>query len=186
MNSPALASSSNAPAPAIDLRGAYLQHAVLVHRWARRFGASAEQADDIVQDVFLIVQGKLDSFRFQAQLSTWLYKITFHVTAHQGRKRSRRRRLDAALDRDVAGPQADEEADPLRRLEGLQRRTIVEAILAQLPERERTVLVLSELHGLTGSEIAEILGCNKGSVWVVMHRARSRFRKLWADQTPAD
>jgi RNA polymerase sigma-70 factor (ECF subfamily) len=176
--------ASRAHAP-IGLDALYRAHAQAVARWAFRLGGPSVDPEEIVQEVFLIAAQKIASFRGDAAVTTWLYRITENVARHQRRKGRLRRVLFGD------SQQAIEEAASLRPtpIEEMERReatSIVYDALDRLSDKERTLLILFELEGLSGEEIAELTGTKIGTVWVHLHRARARFLKaLQESEQPA-
>jgi RNA polymerase sigma-70 factor (ECF subfamily) len=163
-----------ARAIALDLGEIYRVHAATVWRWARRLLGSDRDVEDVLHEVFLVAQRRLPDFVPHARVTTWLYAITVRVVQHRRRKDRWTRwwrggPQDGAQDPPAQGP------SPLEALE--QRRTseLVYGILDSLRERDRTVLILFEMEGLTGAEIAAVTGQSLPSVWVRLHRARARF-----------
>lgn len=162
----------------LELDALYRAHAAQVSRWVRRHWPSADTdvVQDLLHEVFLVVQQQLPAFRFECKVSTWLYAITVHVVSARRRKERFRRllwprvELELQLDLDPA------EAPPAR-LEREHARALVYAVLDRLSERDRTLLILFELDGLSGQEIAEIMDMKAVNVSVSLHRARKRFEK---------
>jgi RNA polymerase sigma-70 factor (ECF subfamily) len=170
--------------PALELDAIYREHSAAVSKWVRRLwgpGTSSGIVDveDLLHEVFLVVQRRLSSFRGDSALTTWLYGITVLVVNGRRRKESWRRLLwrraepELQLDHDPDLPavQADFERAEASRL--------VYAVLNDLSERDRTLLILFELERLPGAEIAAILNLSEPNVWVALTRARARFRKVF-------
>lgn len=149
----------------------YRRHARDVARWASRLAGPTEDVDDLVHEVFLVVQDRIDGFRGDARLTTWLYRITVNVVRHQRRKNRLRRwvGLEPPAEPVAETPAPDETAAARQALDRVYR------ALESLRERDRRVLILHELEGLTGPEIAELEGVTANAVWVRLHRARARF-----------
>jgi RNA polymerase sigma-70 factor (ECF subfamily) len=154
----------------------YRRHADEVARWAGRLGGPRVDVDDVVQEVFIIAARKLDSFRGEAKLATWLFRITDRVVRNHRRWWRVRRILTPFTDRH--GEQlASDDIDPL---EALERRTAADRafrVLDRLPEKQRRVLVMQELEELPPEEIAELLEARVETVRVWLHRARRGFLK---------
>ena len=130
-----------------------------------------EDLEDACQDVFLETHRHLPSFRGQAELKTWLYRLC--IT--QARRARRKVRLVEALRRAVAWLPTDALLSaPSFNEESARRR--IHAALEQLPEGERTAFVLYEMEGLPGKEIARVLDCPEATVWRRLHYARRSFR----------
>jgi RNA polymerase sigma-70 factor (ECF subfamily) len=161
--------------PRVETQGVeqlYRTWAARVRRWASHLGGSTVDADDIVQQVFIQVQRHIDSLADPSVLKAWLFRVTQNEV-RQARRRERWRRLfgaggDSVEEVAVAAP------SDVERLHATQT---VHRVLARLSERDRALIALFELEGLSGAEIAELTGAKESAVWVQLHRARARFLK---------
>ena len=158
----------------LDLADVYRKHAKDVMRWATRLTGRPQDAGDVTQEVFCVVQRKLKSFTpGQARLTTWLFRITEHVTRA---KRRKQRVYDFFFGQsELPGDVASEERTPDEQLASRREAAAVYRALDRLTPDDRTVLVLFELEGLKGEEVAELTGQKVSNVWVRLHRARKRF-----------
>ncbi|MGC4118995.1 MAG: sigma-70 family RNA polymerase sigma factor [Myxococcales bacterium] len=155
----------------------YRLWAPTVGRWAHQLSGPGADVDDVVHDVFLKVYQHLPEFRGESQLSTWLFRITANEVA--------RRRRRAKLTRWLFGGTQEQQRQALDvasrsdgPLEALQREQEVAALyraLDCLRERDRTVLILFEIEGLSGEEIAQLMEARVGTVWTWLHRARAKL-----------
>ena len=162
----------------LELAEVYRAHAAIVARWAVRLGGPSVDAEDVVHDVFLVVERRLPEFRGDAQLSTWIYRITALVVRRHLR-RARLRGLFGWLDRRAeAVPSLA--PSPLEAAEASQAVLQLYRALDELPEKYRTALILHELEGLPAVEIAELTGVEPSTVWVRLHRGRRRLEELLA------
>jgi RNA polymerase sigma-70 factor (ECF subfamily) len=161
-------------APLPPLAEVYRRHATDVARWAARLGGPLIDVDDVVQEVFIVVNRQLPHFRGEAKVTTWLFRITDRVVRNHRRWRAVRRivtRLTARHnERLISG-----DADPLEALERHAAAREAYLVLDQLPEKYRRVLILSELESLPADEIARLLGAPIATVRVWLHRARRMF-----------
>lgn len=169
---------------ALELDTIYREHSATVSKWVRRLwgpgGVSGSvDTEDLLQEVFLVVQRRLDSFRFEAALTTWLYGITALVVSSRRRKEHWRRllwrRAEAELSLDQGRCASGAEED----FERAEAARVVYMVLEDLGERDRTLMILFEHERLPGAEIATILGMSEASVWVALSRARNRFKKAF-------
>ena len=167
-----------APAEAFapDVASLYRQHAAKVGRWAARLGGPSIEVEDVVQEVFLVAKRRLGSFRPDGggSLTTWLFRATDKIVKATRRKQKLRRLLGGSADLEEVG------ADPSRpipsdELESRQAIARVYRVLDRLPERQRRVLILFELEGLSTPEIAALIGARVGTVRVWLYRARAAF-----------
>jgi RNA polymerase sigma-70 factor (ECF subfamily) len=157
----------------LDLTQIYREHAAEVSRWAQRLGGPSVDVDDVLSEVFLVAHRRLPEFRGEAKITTWLYAITLNVVKDMRRRERWRRWL--RFGRAQAEPAAG--LTPLQELEGRHAAALTYQLLDRLPEAERSALILFELEGLSGEQIAALTGEAVGTIWVRLHRARARFRK---------
>jgi RNA polymerase sigma-70 factor (ECF subfamily) len=157
------------------------RHQDRVFGLVRHYTKSAVEIEDIVQDTFLKVYRKLESFQHQSSFSTWLHRIAVN-TALDFLKRTGRSPVHAVEDPELLEGERVHEAPriapPDSRLERAEIADIAQQVLAQLPEVFRTVLVLREFEGLAYQEIADLLGISIGTVESRLFRARARFKDV--------
>jgi RNA polymerase sigma-70 factor (ECF subfamily) len=143
-----------------------------------------ERAEDLVQEVFIRVHRHLARFDQAKKFSTWIYTIASNLAKNELRNRSRNplvlfQTIKKNWEADHRPLQFE---DPQNRPDDLYRkrhlRQLVDWSVAQLPEHHRVVFVLRELEGKTYEEIADITGCNLGTVKSRLNRARNRFAQL--------
>jgi RNA polymerase sigma-70 factor (ECF subfamily) len=164
------------PRDGFDITELYQNHGAQVARWASRLGGPGVDVDDVVQEVFLGAHRQLARFRGDAKVTTWLYTITARVV-RRARKKGWLGRWLRGSAQDVAGSVASPRLSPVEELEQQRAARDVYRVLERLSERQRAVLVLFELEGHSGEEIAELTGTRVGTVWVDLHRARAAFLK---------
>jgi RNA polymerase sigma-70 factor, ECF subfamily len=154
-------------------------------RLAMRITGNAEDAEEAVQDAFLSVIWKINTFRGESAFGSWLYRIVANA-AYQRLRARRGRNADISLDnllpvfdghgRHVA-PVADWSMslnDPARQTE---LRMVLTAAIEELPADYRAVVLLRDVEGLSHREIAETLGLTVVNVKTRVHRARLFLRK---------
>lgn len=145
-----------------------------VLRWAAGMLDDPDDADDVAQLVLVRLYAGLHRFRGTARFSTWLYQITRNAARDAMRRRGRRRRaMDRLRTFDPAVPATESAADAVDRDDLTQR---ARAVLATLPERQRTVLDLVDLQGVTPQEAAALLGVAPATARVHLLRARRALR----------
>ena len=145
-----------------------------------------ERAEDLVQEVFIRVYRHLHRFDRSKKFSTWIYTIASNLAKNELRNRSRnplvlfqtiKKNWDADH-RPLEWEDTQYKPDDLFRKRHLREK--VEEAVKQLPEHHRIVFVLRELEGKTYEEIAEITGCNLGTVKSRLNRARNNFAQIIA------
>jgi RNA polymerase sigma-70 factor (ECF subfamily) len=134
----------------------------------RQMGVQAEDLDDVCQDVFLQVARYLPQFEQRAELKTWVYKICASQATRLRRKRTVRRALAGMLR--MVTPAAS--LGSHRALAALDAQKEMELALARMSEKQRLVFVLYELHGLSGEQIARVIGSPPATVRGRLREAR--------------
>ena len=153
----------------------YRQHAGRLYSVACRMVGNPSDAEDLLQEIFLAAHRKLDSFRGESALGTWLYRLATNLCLdHLRSKAARTSQLTGALD--------DEPGLADAGTRGLAEQTLtrmdLERALAQLPEGCRAAFVLHDIEGLEHREVAEALGIAEGTSKSQVHKARLRLRAL--------
>jgi RNA polymerase sigma-70 factor (ECF subfamily) len=150
------------------------QHSRAVLAYARRRLDSAEDAEDVVVEVFATAWRRRDAVPPEAL--PWLYATAGNVIAHVIRSDSRRTRLGAKLA--TVRPLHSPDVDPAQQLVDVTAaHDVVAAALDDLSESDAELLRLWAWEQLEPAEIAEVLGCSPGTARTRMHRARSRLRE---------
>ena len=144
-----------------------------------RLTGSREHVDDLAQEVFLRLYRALPSFRGEALLSTYLYRITVNVAQNEWKRQRRDVRSTVSISDEVSrwedrlehpGRNAEEQMEEREFKQG------VEEQLQQLSQVERTVLVLYHQEERSYEQIAEVLGMPIGTVRTHLHRGRKKMR----------
>jgi RNA polymerase sigma-70 factor (ECF subfamily) len=164
----------------LDVTRLHDEYADFVWRNLQRLGVRVSELEDALQDVFVVVHRRLDTYDGSSKLSTWLFGICFRVAANY-RRRAYVKREQGNLDlREPVdeSPWADPEENARRREAGDQ----LEMGLESMALERRAVFVMFELEGLPASAIAEILGIPKGTVHSRLHKARLEFTEAMARQ----
>jgi RNA polymerase sigma-70 factor (ECF subfamily) len=155
-----------------DLSRLYRAHAGFVRRAVVRLAGPRADVDDLVQDVFLIALERRESFEGRSASTTWLYGIAVRIVS-TARRRARLRRF---LRLEAAHEPVDRHTPATLFEHGEASRTVYRA-LDGLSEKRRTVFILYELEGLSGEEIAAVVGCPLKTVWTRLHHARKDFQR---------
>lgn len=157
-----------------------------VYRLAFRFTSNRNDAEDVSQEVYLDAWRNLDGFREEANIKTWLYRITVnkslnHINRHQRKFRSTS--IDISDSEDVNPLQVA--AMPAfaadRPLENKELRTLLNAALDRLPENQRTAFLLHNHDGMSYNDIAAVMETTLGAVESLIFRAKTSLRKLLGD-----
>jgi RNA polymerase sigma-70 factor (ECF subfamily) len=155
----------------------YRQHSGRLYGVAVRMLGNTADAEDMLQDIFLAAHRKLDSFRGDSALGTWLYRLAINLCLDHLRSRTGRAiQVTDALD----DAPALYDTSSARLAERTVTRMDLERALAQLPEGCRAAFVLHDVEGLEHKEIGEIMGIAEGTSKSQVHKARLRLRALLA------
>ena len=163
-------------------------HQAMVFQLAFVLLGDREDALDVSQEVFLRVFRTLGSFRGDASLRTWIYRIVVNQARNRRRWWSRRlRSVQVSLD-DYAAvhgePPATEQVGADVRLERRRLAARMRAAIGALPFEQRSALVLREFHGMRYQEIAFSLGVTVGTVKSRLARGRSALRASLKEYWP--
>jgi RNA polymerase sigma factor (sigma-70 family) len=141
-------------------------------RLASRLLGDDDAAEDVVQESFLKVLEVVDTFDATRPFAPWFYRIVANRCSNIRRSRSRRptESLSPTLESEAPGPDREAERRSLRRR--------LRAALDGLPDRQREVLLLYDVEGFTGPEIAETLEISAGTVRWHLHQARAAMRAV--------
>jgi RNA polymerase sigma-70 factor (ECF subfamily) len=149
------------------------EHAPRVIRSLRYLGVPEADLPDASQEVFLVVHRRLQEFRGEASLSTWIYEICFRV-ARAWRRRTATRRDAPVAELPIVPMDATQEAA----LQVARARERLLQILDDLPEEQRAVIVLHELEEVKMSEVASLLKCPLFTAYSRLRLARKRLEQL--------
>lgn len=149
-----------------------------VYRLATGMLFAPDTAEDATQEVFLRAWQGIPGFRFRSTVYTWLYATLRNVC----REHNRRARPVSAV---AADELPDVRYEPARVSDAEQRLEQVLREVRALPERQRDVLLLRVLEGLSVKDTARVLGCRPGTVKTHLHRALAVLRATGPDDAPA-
>lgn len=156
-------------------------------RLARSMVSSEAVAEEIVQDTWLGVVRGIDRFEGRSSLKTWLFRILINRARSAGAKEHSNTPIESlhSVDPsrfDVNGqwaepldPWPEEIAD---RLDAEKLRPILDSAIQGLPPRQRQVVILRDVEGLSSDEASSVLGISPGNQRVLLHRGRSHLREM--------
>ena len=156
-------------------RGLVEKHQDLVYTIVHRIISSAEEAEEVAQDVFVKAYSKLSGFKGEAKFSTWLYRIAYNTAVSHTRKK----KIEfLAMDEEVIGNYSEE--DVQQEVMGLSaegQNKLIKKALAILPRTDSLMITLFYYHGKDIEEISEIVGLTQSNVKVKLFRIRKRLFK---------
>jgi RNA polymerase sigma-70 factor, ECF subfamily len=156
----------------------YRRHASRLYNLAYRMAGTANDAEDLLQDIFLLVHRKLGSFRGDSSLATWLYRLAMNHCLDVVRSRhTRMNQQTDALDEETAPVPAQTQAL------GAVHRIDLERAISRLPPACRAAFLLHDVEGFGHQEVGTILGISEGTSKSQVHKARLRIRAYLTQRT---
>lgn len=153
----------------------YRQHAKRLFNLVFRMTGCAEDAEDLLQEVFLQAHRTLAGFRGESTLGTWLYRLTMnHCLDHLRGRRARMARSTESLDAD----HAFEPASHTPIVPTAVSRVDLERAIAGLADGYRAAFLLHDVEGFEHREVAKILGVSEGTSKSQVHKARMKLRAM--------
>jgi RNA polymerase sigma-70 factor, ECF subfamily len=152
-----------------------------VHNLAMRITRNEEDAEEILQDVFVTVHKKIDKFEGKSAFSSWLYRVTANTAFMKLRKR--RQTPSVSLEDFGAGvkeswvSKRSEDCDVDYISSRHELRGELEEAIEKLPEEYRAIFLLRDVDGLSSQEVGEILNISVPAVKSRLHRSRLMLRK---------
>ena len=169
---------ANAPSvatPGLDFSEIFRAYAPFVWRLLRRLGVAEADANDISQEVFVIVHRKLAQIASAASVRSFVYGVCVRTASDYRRSaRVRRERTVAEVPEQRTHARQDTE------LENRQARQLLHEILSRMTDLKRETFILYELEELSMTEIAEALGCPLPTAYSRLHAARAEVQDAFA------
>jgi RNA polymerase sigma-70 factor (ECF subfamily) len=148
--------------------------------------SSREDAEDLLQEVFIKAHKALPKFRGQSSFYTWVYRIAVNRAINFVKKRKKRQGLslddlDSGIERDPALVEmaGNETPDRAIRLKELQEK--LNTALQSLSEKHRTVVIMHDIQGMPHHEIADVIGCSPGTVRSRLFYARRELQSFLSE-----
>src|SRR5262245_47454066 len=165
----------------------FREHGARVYNLARRMLGNDADAEDVTQDVLLQVVRKLHTFRGDADIATWLHRVTVNAALAHRRKCSKREEREVHDPLDTFLESGHHAADvsrwtitPATLALSHEQTQLIEQAIAALPEPYRDVYVLADVEGLPNAEIGDMLELSVPAVKSRLHRGRLMMRNALA------
>lgn len=157
------------------------RHSDRVLNTCMAFVPDLHEAQDLTQEVFVEVFRSIGRFRFEASLSTWIYRIACNKALEHHRRRNRLKRRAffqrlIGLDDPASQQIADQVNHPGIALEDKERAELLYKHLDRLPEQQKNALLLHKVEGLSHLEISDVLQVSIPAVEGLIHRAKKKLR----------
>ncbi len=165
----------------LDFASIFREYQQPIYNYLLRMTQNHAEAEDLTQETFIRVHRSLATFRGEASLSTWLYRIATNVSFdHFRRKSTRQAKVSLSFEETDLDQKwvTDEITSSPEELTAHQSEMsdCVEEHIQRLPPTYRAVLVLHDSQGLKNREIADVLDCSLSTVKIRLHRARTKLR----------
>ena len=148
----------------------YRQHAGRIFALASRLAGSVDQGEDLLQEIFLQAYRKLDSFKGEAALGTWLYRLAVnHCLDFVRSRHARNSKVTDTLDDERSFEPTAVRETPVPRID-------LERAIARLPEGCREAFVLHDVEGFDHKEVGKLLGIAEGTSKSQVFKARTKLR----------
>ena len=155
----------------------FIRHRLLVYRYIYQMVPNQDEAEDLVQEVFVKAHQNLDRYRDEAKFTTWLLRIATNQATDRARMARRRSNLEQ---KEAAGALVwmthDVVDDPVGNLEEERRLDCLRRALMALPSHHRSMIVMRDVEEKEYADIAKILGCSVGGAKLRVLRARRALR----------
>ena len=172
-----------APAPEFDTARLYRDYATAVARWASKLTRSSSEAEDVVQEVFLVAHRRLPELPPLRNPAPWLFRITTNVVRHRWRDQKRRmvsHRVPMPETAAATGP------SPLEILERNRQIDRLEQAMSTLHAEDRRLLWLCDVRCLPTSRVTAMTGIKPETLRVRRFRARAQIARQVQEQTGED
>jgi len=154
-----------------------------VRQWAMARAGDPDGADDLTQEVLVLLLRKLGTYRGDSRFLTWVFTVTRNQAIERSRRRGRRRKKMERL-RTKTDPGAGTTRQDDSRLDRERIRELLTLFVKELPTRQREVFQLVDLQGLSSPEAGAVLNLPPGSVRVTLLKARRALRRRILEDKP--
>jgi len=163
----------------------YRQYFDFVWSSARHLGAAADAVDDVVQDVFVVIHGRLATLQNPEALRSWIYGIVRRTVSDYRRSRRNRDAAGARLGAELKST-GHSQPSPLDMTERNAELGLLESILAELDEPKREIFVMVEVLEMTVPEVVQALAIPLNTAYSRLRLARKLFEEVLARHEAAD
>jgi len=157
----------------------FVRFAPVIHRRALALLGNVDEAHDATQDVFVILLQKIDSFRGDSSIFTWLYRVTTNHCLNVIRARKRRKRAMEQLSSEVASPR-----DPRGAGAAMERRDLIRFLLSHFDTRKVQIVTHYYYDDMSQAEIGALLGISDRAVRKTLSKVKHKMVDLGASMEP--
>ncbi len=150
----------------------YREQAPRIYSLACRMAGSPEDGEDLLQEIFLQAYRKMDTFKGDSSVGTWLYRLALnHCLDYVRSRQAKMKKLTDSLDADAAPEPTGGRTTPIAKVD-------LDRALERLPDGCREAFVLHDVEGFDHKEVAEMLGIAEGTSKSQVFKARLKLRAL--------
>lgn len=163
-----------------DFHQIYKDHSKMVFNLCLNYLQNTEDAEEATQDIFVKIYEKIDGFRSDSTLKTWIYRITITHCLDLIKAKNRQKRF--GFMQSLFGKSGEEEIPqknfnhPGVELEDKESLKVLLELIQELPDNQKTALILKSMDGLSGKEIAEIMKITDKAVESLLSRAKQNLK----------
>lgn len=166
----------------MDFDAFYTKNKNLVYNLALQYVQNIEQAQEITQDVFLKAHQKIHTFKGQAKVETWLYRITINTSLDAIKAKKRKKRFAIFSHNPNELTNSTDFNHPGIILENKETLQALFSLINKLPQTQKTALILVKIEGKSIKEVAHILEKTPKAVESLLQRAKTQL-KIYRTQT---
>ncbi len=156
------------------------RHEHQIYRFGLRMCGNEEDARDVLQETLLAAFKNLETFRGEAQLSTWLYQVARSFCIKQRRRHQGEPSHHESMECEAVKSIASDNTEPDAQAHAREVGHVIEAAMASLPQEHREAIVLRDVEGLLAEEAALVVGVSVGAFKSRLHRARLELKQSMA------
>lgn len=166
----------------------YHDYKQLVYNVALHYLQNTEDAEEVMQDVFVKVYQSLDAFKNESTLKTWIYRITINQSLDFIKKKKSKKHFF------IFGKKSDSEYEvnnistfehPGIQLENKEEAKILFDVINTLPDNQKTAFILSKVDGLSNTEISEIMEMSISAIESLLFRAKKSLQEKLSNKFEA-
>lgn len=167
----------------------YHAYSSRVFNTAIGYTKNAQDAEEILQDVFITIFKTANNFRFDSSASTWLYRITVNKSLDFLRKKNSKKRQGSFISifKSNSTELLHESVDfvhPGVKMENKENARLLFKVIDELSENQKTVFILTQIEGLSQNEVGEIMKISRKAVESLLQRAKVNLRSLLEKHYP--
>jgi RNA polymerase sigma-70 factor (ECF subfamily) len=153
------------------------EHRERLLRYVQSMVRDRGEAEEVLQEILLRAHRGFATLRADEAATSWLFRIATHACLDHLRQRIRRPAIDAGADPDALDGPGDDPVTLQATVERREMSACVQRFIEALPDEYRSVIMLTELEGLTGPEVSELLGVPLTTVKMRLHRGRRMLQE---------